>query len=63
MDAKALNIVLLVVGIVLIVVFAGADVIGVGSAPGFGWKQITGTVIGAVLCAVGAVRLLGKTAA
>lgn len=60
MDAKALNVVLLLIGLVCIVVFAGADVFGVGNAPGFGWKQITGTVVGLILCGIGATRLLSK---
>ncbi len=46
----------------LIVIFTNKNralshTIGVGAAPGFGWKQITGIIAGVVLAAVGASRL------
>ncbi len=57
MNQKTLGVGLLVVGGLLFLVSAAADTIGVGAAPGFGWKQITGVIAGVVLAAVGASRL------
>jgi uncharacterized membrane protein len=52
---------MLVIGIVLALVSLLADPIGIGSA-GFGWKQITGVVIGVVLAVIGGVlRSRGNT--
>ena len=44
---------LLVAGVVVLVVSAGADYIGMGAFPGFGYKQIIGTIVGIVMIAVG----------
>ena len=57
MNSKLLAVVLIGIGIVLLVVFAAADVIGVGGAPGFGWKQISGSVAGLILLSVGIFRM------
>lgn len=48
---------LLVVGVVIVIVSLGADYIGVGGFPGFGFKQVIGTIVGAVLIGVGLVLL------
>lgn len=60
MNSNPVNLALIVVGILAIVFFAGADVIGVGGAPGFGWKQISGTVIGVLLLGAGLFRLRSR---
>ncbi|HPC83302.1 MAG TPA: hypothetical protein P5234_07965 [Thermoanaerobaculaceae bacterium] len=57
MNQKTLGVGLLVVGILLFVASAAADTIGIGGAPGFGWKQITGVIVGIVLAALGMTRL------
>lgn len=57
MNQKTLGVGLLVVGVILFLVSAAADTLGIGGAPGFGWKQITGVIIGVVLAAVGMTRL------
>jgi len=57
MGAKQNNVIILVCGVLLFLVSLTADTIGLGGAPGLGWKQITGAVIGVVLAGVGIVRL------
>ena len=47
----------LAVGTVLGLVSLTADLLGIGGYPGFGWKQVTGTVVAAVLVAVAGVRI------
>ena len=57
MQGKALGAVVLVVGVLMFLVAAAADSIGVGGAPGFGWKQIVGVAAGVAVAAVGLVRM------
>lgn len=56
---KIIGIVLLVLGALALVVFLLADVIGYGR-PGFGIRQIIGTIVGGVATIVGLVLLLMK---
>ena len=53
---KIIGIILIVVGVLALAVFLLADVIGYGS-PGFGIRQIIGTVAGGVAAIVGLVLL------
>ena len=53
MDKKTLNTAILVVGIVILVISLFADSIGVGDVPGFGIDQAIGSVVGAIVTAVG----------
>jgi hypothetical protein len=53
MSKKAQGVVLLVVGVLLFLVSLAADRLGVGAAPGLGWKQIVGAVVGVVLAGAG----------
>jgi hypothetical protein len=57
MSTRTQGVVLLVVGVLVFLVSAAADTLGVGGAPGFGWKQITGVIVGVVVAAAGMVRL------
>lgn len=57
MDPRQRNVVLLVVGVLLLLISAAADHLGLGSAPGMGWKQIVGMLVGLALAAVGAAGL------
>ena len=41
----------LVTGTLVGIVFLTADLVGIGAAPGFGWKQIVGTLAALVLVA------------
>lgn len=57
MSRRSLGFVVAAVGVIVVVVAAFADPIGVGGAEDtFGWKQIVGVVIGAVV-AVGGIVL------
>jgi len=53
---KALGIVVLAVGLVLLLGSALADIMGVGATPlVFGYKQLAGVAVGAVLAIIGAL--------
>jgi hypothetical protein len=41
------------VGAVVVLVAAFADQIGIGESDAFGWKQITGVVVGALIIVLG----------
>jgi hypothetical protein len=49
MSNKTLSQIAKVVGILLVIVSALADPLGLGRGPGFGWRQILGVVLGLVL--------------
>jgi hypothetical protein len=53
-NKKIVGIVLLVVGIVLLILSLTADRIGIG-VPGFGTKQIAGTILGIIIAIAGFV--------
>jgi hypothetical protein len=53
MNRKWLGIILLVVGVVLLILSVVADMIGIGGAPGFGYKQIAGVIVGILLAGAG----------
>jgi hypothetical protein len=57
MSSKGLGLVLVLVGLAVLVVAAAADPLGVGGAAGFGWKQILGVAVGAVLAVLGVAKL------
>jgi len=43
--------------VLLFLISAAADQLGIGGYPGIGLKQIAGIVVGVVLAAIGIVRL------
>jgi hypothetical protein len=53
MDRKTLNIAILVIGIAILLISLFADPIGVGDFPGFGRDQTIGSIVGALVVAVG----------
>ena len=57
MSKKTVAVVLVVVGVLLFLVSAAADPLGIGGHPGIGMKQVAGIVVGVVLAAIGMVRL------
>jgi hypothetical protein len=55
MDPRPLGIVLAIVGAVGTAVSALADPLGIGEGNTFGWLQITGVIIGAIVILLGLV--------
>ena len=53
-NKKTIGVVLLAVGVVLLIVSLAADSIGIG-LPGFGLKQIAGSIAGVIVAIVGFV--------
>jgi hypothetical protein len=53
MQKKRLSLILMVVGIIILLFSLLADVLGIGGYPGFGYKQIIGTIVGAVISIIG----------
>jgi hypothetical protein len=51
----------LVTGTLVGIVFLTADLVGIGAAPGFGWKQIVGTLAALVLVVPAALRIFRGT--
>ncbi len=49
MSRKMIGVVFLILGVVVLLVSLAADALGIGNVPGFGWKQILGAVVGAVV--------------
>jgi hypothetical protein len=45
------------IGVVVLAASALADPLGIGEGSGFGWKQVVGIIVGAVVAASGAVVL------
>ena len=60
MSRRSLGVVVTVVGLLVLVFAAFADPLGVGGADDtFGWKQIVGVVVGAVIAVAGIVLAVG----
>lgn len=56
MNMKVIAVILLVVGVALLLLSVLADVVGIGGVPTvFGYKQIAGSAVGAIIAIVGAV--------
>ena len=56
MSRRSLGVVVTVVGLLVLVIAAFADPLGIGGADDtFGWKQIVGVVVGAVIAVAGIV--------
>jgi len=56
MHGKSFAVIVVVAGILLVLASLAADAIGLGGWPGFGFRQILGTIIGLVLIGVGISR-------
>jgi hypothetical protein len=60
LSTKATGVGFLVVGVVLLLISATADSLGIGGASGIGWKQVAGIVVGVAFVALGVVRLRSR---
>ncbi len=56
MSQRTVARIMLIVGVLIFLVSAGADQLGIGGTPGIGWKQIIGMVLGVVLAGAGLTR-------
>ena len=54
-NKKTMGIALLAVGAIMLIVSLAADVIGIGGAVGFGYKQIVGSIAGVIVVVIGFV--------
>ena len=57
---KIIGIVLLLNGIIIFIVASSADFIGLGEYPGYGYKQISGNIVGAIAIIAGATLFRKK---
>ncbi len=57
MSGKGIGTIALVLGVLLFLVSAAADSVGIGGHPGMGWKQVLGLAGGVALAAFGMVKL------
>jgi hypothetical protein len=48
---------MLVAGVLIFLISAAADHLGIGGAPGIGWKQMSGIVLGVVIAGAGMTQL------
>jgi len=53
MNRRALGVVLLVLGVLVLLMALGADLLGLGTGPSFGPRQVAGAVVGAVVAVCG----------
>jgi len=53
MQSPALAKTLMIVGILVVLIAALADPLGLGRSPGFGWRQTLGVIVGALVIAAG----------
>ena len=52
-NKKTIGIALIVIGVIVLIVSLAADAIGLGGAPGFGYKQIIGVLAGVIVAVIG----------
>jgi len=60
MSRRTVGLTVAVVGLIVGLLFALADAIGLGGSPGFGRSQIIGIVVGTVILIVGLVIFVGS---
>lgn len=57
MSRRTQGILAVALGLLFLLLSLGADMLGVGLDPRFGWKQITGALVGGALAGYGLFRL------
>jgi hypothetical protein len=60
MSKRTIGLGLIVLGVILLIGSLAVDALGMGTAPGIGWKQLTGAGIGVILVIVGGWSLRGE---
>lgn len=55
MTKRRTRLILPILGMVILLAAVTADTTGLGGQPGFGWKQMPGTILGAIVAIVGGV--------
>lgn len=55
MSRKSLGAAVTAIGVIVVAIAALADQIGIGNEDAFGWKQIAGVVVGAVVAVSGII--------
>ena len=53
MSKRTMGYLLIVLGAVVLVISLTADSLGIGGAPGIGWKQLTGAGVGLIVMIYG----------
>ena len=53
MSRKTFGVLLILAGAVVLIAAVAADVLGIGHAPGFGWEQDFGVVLGLLIGVIG----------
>jgi hypothetical protein len=53
MQSPALAKTLMIVGVLIVLLSALADPLGLGRSPGFGWRQTLGVIVGALVILAG----------
>ena len=54
MSRRTIGYLAIVLGVLVLVISLAADALGIGGAPGIGWKQLTGAVVGLIVMICGA---------
>ncbi len=62
MSKRTIGMGLIVLGVLLLIGSLGADVLGLGGAPGIGWKQLVGAGVGLIVAIAGVWSLRGDQA-
>lgn len=61
MTRRNLGLIVLIVGIILVLAAVTADLTGLGGQPGFGWKQMVGAGLGAIVAIIGGILYAGAS--
>jgi hypothetical protein len=61
MSKRTMGYLVIVLGAVVLIISLTADALGIGGAPGLGWKQLTGAAVGLIVM-IGGVWLASRKA-
>jgi hypothetical protein len=60
MSKRTIGMGLIALGVIVLIASLAADSLGIGGAPGMGWKQLTGAGVGLIVAIVGGWSLRGE---